>query len=354
MTKKIPTDQLKRSRNMSAEKKEMVIKMKESGLAWKEISHISNTKVSTLRCFYTRYNQTKDLPEVRRNRSSKISPFVGRKILLLLRKNPDIPLRSIPGTLRLQYRNIGVLPSFSTIRRYILLKGYRAVTPVNKPLISATNMQKRLDFCRKFLWNGEFEFQDLLFTDETMVRQFGTKARFNWWNPALVLDKPIAPKVHGGGLRQMFWGCMSIHGYGPITPVGESLNGKSYCDLLRNTIVPYISKIFRETGRMLILVQDNAPCHRSKEVLDLIKVLGIRTFKWPASSPDLNPIENAWALLKRRRQSIFGFPKSLSELVEQTIYTWNQMAKSEAINLCSSFEDRLELVIQKRGRPTKY
>lgn len=48
----------------------------------------------------------------------------------------------------------------------------------------------------------------------------------------------------------------------------------------------------------MVVIMDNAPWHRGHDIKNLIESSGARLINLPPYSPDLNPIEHAWANLK--------------------------------------------------------
>ena len=55
--------------------------------------------------------------------------------------------------------------------------------------------------------------------------------------------------------------------------------------------------------REMMFMQDNAPSHPAKKTIECLQQLGFsgpRLMKWPACSPESNPIENIWSVLKRQ------------------------------------------------------
>ena len=68
---------------------------------------------------------------------------------------------------------------------------------------------------------------------------------------------------------------------------------------------------------------------------------------WPSCSPDLNPIENLWAIVKHNVEK--RMPKNLDDLEKFLTKEWNSIPKSGLNNLVNSMRRRCELVIEGNG-----
>ena len=80
----------------------------------------------------------------------------------------------------------------------------------------------------------------------------------------------------------------------------DSINEGAVCDLF--------IKIFETYGEEPItLVMDNARYQRSRLVTEVAEALGIELLYLPPYSPNLNPIERVWRLVKTRRLRNKGF-----------------------------------------------
>ena len=140
---------------------------------------------------------------------------------------------------------------------------------------------------------------------------------------------------------------------GGIEYMPGTLNAERYLALLKEQLPAVIRQHGLQKSR-LEFQQDNASPHTARFVYQWFIEEGITLMKWPAHSPDLNPIENLWALLKKRvgaraRDSDGVF--DLWALIEEE---WGKITINECRKLVHSMPDRIQAVIKARGGYTKY
>ena len=150
----------------------------------------------------------------------------------------------------------------------------------------------------------------------------------------------------------MIWGAMSTIGTAglyspPPPPPGTTMNGKKYVNLLEEKL-----ELHMQVHQCTIFMLDGAPCHRSKLASAFLKSKGVKTLDWPGNSPDLNPIDNLWEILKQKVAD--KQPSSGKALVDTIKNVWvTELSGEYCRNLSTSMPRRVHAVIESRGGPTR-
>ena len=143
---------------------------------------------------------------------------------------------------------------------------------------------------------------------------------------------------------------MSLNGTAGLffLPTGTTMNGQRYLDLLKNKL-----ELHMAVHNCTVFMQDGAPCHRAKIVTQFLKSKKIRILDWPGNSPDLNPIENLWSILKDK---VSEKQPTSAKMLEQAIKeVWvRELSNEYCQSLVESMPRRLEAVIKAKSGPTKY
>ena len=94
----------------------------------------------------------------------------------------------------------------------------------------------------------------------------------------------------------------------------------------------------------MIVMQDGAPCHRSKVATEFLKKNKISVLEWPANSRDVNPIENMWTIMKDK--VAYKQPSSAENLRQAIKDVWvTEITQEYCESLVSSMPRRIQAYI---------
>ena len=148
----------------------------------------------------------------------------------------------------------------------------------------------------------------------------------------------------------MVWGCFSGEkGSGGLYFLDKNvnMNGALYIDVLKNHMLPFYEK--HENPHFL---QDGAPCHRAKRVMEWLTENNVSLIEWPGHSPDLNPIENLWNELKRKIGKLSV--NTVGAITEKLRVLWDETDLDYFKKLSDSMPSRINAVLNVKGEMTKY
>jgi hypothetical protein len=128
----------------------------------------------------------------------------------------------------------------------------------------------------------------------------------------------------------MVWAAIGMNYKSPLIMINGTLDAPAYVEMLKRD---FFEHAYREHRfRPWVLVQDGATAHTAAAGLDELTKYFILCPAWPANSPDINPTEQLWGLMKNRLRwnGIRPREAAIAELLE----VWEQIPMDVINKLC--------------------
>lgn len=211
-------------------------------------------------------------------------------------------------------------------------------------------LKLRLSFARGFLHFTDQEWDAMIFSDEV---HFCLGHHGQVWvqrPPGAAYDPQYCKPPDEARYKVTLWGCFCSKGIGAGRIFEGELNKQLYRDILEHNFKQTYQHFYPH--QLFRFLQDNASPHYNPEVNTWMHNHGIHILEFPPRSPDLNPIENLWHVLKWRVEH--RNPSTAEELELHLREEYEAVSEEECRTLARSMHDRLLQCIAFEGHKTKY
>lgn len=241
--------------------------------------------------------------------------------------------------------------SESTIRRCITRCKHKLYKAKRKPFVNPRQKRNRITWARTYCKWTVAKWKTILWSDESSfqitIGNMGKKV-------IRMKEEADDSSCYAGRVQKptslMVWGCMAASGVGALHFCDGTIKAPQYTAILQQHLPASRRKLFGR--RRSIFQQDNAKPHTARITTNWFMENRVKVLPWPASSPDLSPIENLWRILKRKVQQ--RRPRNSEQLKAVLLQEWNSIPQETTQKLVSSMPARLASVIRRKGAPTKW
>jgi hypothetical protein len=281
-------------------------------------------------------------PKTRKPTNQKLSDTARRRIVREA-SNTTKSCQRLVETLELSVTHQRVFQILKASTTLTHVKGKKA------PVLTAAHKLARLKWAKNFFQYSSSWF-NVIFSDEKKFNLDGPDGWVGYWHDFRKEPELFSRRQNGGG-SVMVWAAFSWEGTSKLVFLRGTQASPDYINTLQFNMLAFYEQ---KHGNSALFQHDNASIHASRLTKEWLKSQEIALMKWPARSPDLNPIENLWSFLARKVYEDSRQYNSIEELETAIQRCWNMTPRSLIEKLILSMGDRCWEVAQAAGGKTKY
>jgi transposase len=342
----------------SIAKRSAVVTWRKAGRSLSEISKLEGLPRSTVQSILGRYQKNPQslANKERPGRPPKLSERAKGSLIRAVAIDTHLPIRAL-GT---PTKTAGTHISEPIVRKTLKEYGLSCRKARTKSYLSKEHRKARVKWCRDHKMWQEDDWKRVIWTDEVTF-ELSKDSRTIWVTRRVskeYLPKNLKPSFKSDRVSISAWGAVCNDKIGPLICLlkGKRMNADTYTNrILKQHLKPFWTKIKKNHKRKQIYTMDDgATCHTAKVSVAWRAKNKMPRMPWPAQSPDLNPIENLWAILKRKINIRKHRIRDIEELQQVIHEEWARLSAKEVGRCTASMKKRIMKTIQNKGGPTKY
>jgi transposase len=264
-----------------------VVLAKSEGMSIELIAQAHRISTDSVYRYLAEYeNEKKTLHDTRGGSLSKLSESETRELIEHLRETTYLYAKQICDYVRAKY---GVNYTTSGMTFWLKAQGFVYKEPIKVP--GKLDPEKQEDFIRTYeALKSSLEENEELFFMDAVHPEFQSKAVCGWIKSGEIKTLPTTSAQY----RMHFIGALALEGMKVFAQEFETVDADSMITFFKALEASSEAKTIH-------IICDNGRSNKNKKLEEYLKTSKIKIHYLPPYSPNLNPIERLWKVLREKK-----------------------------------------------------